>query len=173
MDLEEILNTQFTKVKTAKLFNVRIGLLGGLIMGGMAAGINSIHGPYEAIKGGLHQFTYTFLLGGFFTGLCGKLSRNISDPEKAQMVATILPTILTTSATYAWHNYKGTAEPFLTTIPTLIAAYAGFSWWAKQEIKQKHNINLGSIFNNKYVNNRYINNRYTMGLANIAYSICK
>lgn len=168
MDLEERIYNKFIKTKTNSLFNWKVGLIGGSGMGIIAAGVNSCNGLYAALEGGLNQFAYTFLVGGIVTGLCGYISRNFDDVDYAQFVSVILPTSFTTIATYLWHSYNGTSEPFLTTLPTFIVAYKGTELWSNMEIRAKSDIRM-----DKFMTNRLINNKYTRYIANMAYGVCK
>ena len=109
-----------------RLINIRLGLVGALIMGTVVFYINYDSDLEPALIAALKQAVYTFLFGGLIIKLCQNLSIRYSSKFKSILIASIIPTLMATAATYVVHQTKGTPKPIASTIPTVFISIPGF-----------------------------------------------
>jgi len=108
-------------------------------MGGIVFFINLDHGWTASTIAGLKQWIYTFLFGGAIIRL---LEYTIDKTKNIQcniLISVFLISALTSALIYAVHSLKGTPEPFLSTVPTLLMAPPGFFVLALKFKKEQEN----------------------------------
>lgn len=113
--------------------SIRYGLAGALFLGILVFGINYFDAKdiTSASTAALKQSAYTFIFGGYVSALCERLT------SKGQFVKGILiPATIAIIATYTVHSMKGTPNPELSTIPTIIFAPLGFLFIARNKKKE-------------------------------------
>lgn len=106
--------------------NLKMGLLGALIMGAIVWGINSGHGWWPASTAAMKQAAYTLLFGGILIKILDTVAVKIKNKYLAVISATLLVSTITIVLVYIVHNFKGTPMPFESTLPTIIMAPPGF-----------------------------------------------
>ncbi len=109
-----------------KYIDVPMAIIGALFMGTLVWLVNADHGPLWASVAALKQAAYTFCFGGFVVKMCKNLATGIRGRGPALLAATLLPGSFAVTATLIVHNMRGTPEPFLSTVPTMIMAPLGF-----------------------------------------------
>lgn len=113
--------------------SIRYGLAGALFLGVMVFGINyyDANSVSMALTAALKQSAYTFIFGGYVSALCERYTSN------GQFVKGVLiPSTIAIVATYTVHSLKGTPNPELSTIPTIIFAPLGFLFIANNKRKE-------------------------------------
>lgn len=118
-------------------FNPKLGAVGAIIMGGAVYFANKDYGFDIAMIPTLKQATYTFLLGGVFS----KIAENVSTSPKfernlGKILGTAIPSLITAALTYGVHSLKGTPDPEISTLPTLLISPAGFYYIAHSSRKK-------------------------------------
>jgi len=102
----------------------KMGTAGAFVMGGVVYGVNIEHGPLGAGTAALKQAAYTFLFGGAIARMCQHLA---TAPARAALAwAVLLPSSTAVAATWLLHQLRGTPEPGLSTLPTLLLAPPSF-----------------------------------------------
>jgi hypothetical protein len=109
-----------------RFINVKMGLAGALIMGGIVWLINMSHGWWPATTAALKQAAYTFLLGGILIKILDTIAVKIKNKYLAITLATLMVSVVTIILVYIVHNMRGTPRPFESTLPTVIMAPPGF-----------------------------------------------
>lgn len=109
-----------------RFINVKIGLIGAFIMGGIVWFINMGFGWWPATTAALKQFAYTFLLGGILIRILDTIATKINNRYAAITVAALSVSAFTIILVYLVHSMKGTPRPFESTLPTIIMAPPGF-----------------------------------------------
>jgi hypothetical protein len=102
------------------------GLFGAIFMGSVVYAINMHHGWQHGLSAGLKQATYTFFFGGIILKIGERLAVKTTNRTMGIVWATIVPSILAISATFALHSLRGTQEPLLSTVPTIVTAFPAF-----------------------------------------------
>ena len=110
----------------SRFINIKMGLAGALIMGGIVWFINISYGWWPATIAALKQAPYTFLLGGILIKLLDTIAISIKKRYLAVIVATLTVSVVTIILVYIVHSMKGTPRPFESTLPTIIMAPPGF-----------------------------------------------
>ena len=108
----------------------RMGLLGAMSMGTIVYWINMDHGMMPALIAATKQGFYTFFFGALFVRLAENIASNIENRTIAVLTGGLVPALLTSLLTYLLHAFKGTPEPFYSTIPTLMLGLMSFSTWS-------------------------------------------
>lgn len=106
-----------------KYVSIRYGLTGAVFLGVMVFTINYLDSKSVALSltAALKQAAYTFLFGGYVSALCERYTEN-----KKYILAVLIPSGIAITATFLVHSLKGTPNPILSTLPTMIFAPAGF-----------------------------------------------
>jgi len=120
-----------------KYFDVKIGSLCGLVMGGIVYYINKDHGMTQASIAAAKQATYTFLIGGSMTSMCEYLVNYFRNSYIARTISTVIPSAITILLTYGIHSLKGTPEPFESTVPTILLGPPAFAFWSHKKRLEK------------------------------------
>ena len=118
----------------------RIGLLAGLFLGSIVFVINHPHGLLLATTSALKQGAYTFLAGGLIARNNENLALRLREPWASLLLATFVSSCLAIGLTYFLHSLRGTAEPFFSTVPTMLFAPPSFfvlAWRAQVEERRK------------------------------------
>jgi hypothetical protein len=110
----------------SRFINLKMGLAGAFIMGGIVWFINMGFGWWPATTAALKQFAYTFLLGGILIKILDTIAVRISNRYIAVIVASISVSVFTIILVYIVHSMKGTPRPFESTLPTIAMAPPGF-----------------------------------------------
>jgi hypothetical protein len=113
-----------------RYINLKIGLIGALIMGSIVFIINMEHGWFLSTTAAMKQGLYTFFFGGIIVKLLEYLLRKITNPYLSIPVSVLVISGFTSLLVYGIHSLKGTPEPLLSTIPTLLMAPPGFLFLA-------------------------------------------
>ena len=120
--------SRFTRAQ--QLLDVRSGVIGGSFLAAVVWGINASHGALPATTAALKQFVYTFFMGALIMRFCTRIALRSGPPSLRLALATLLPSLVTVSATYAVHSLRGTPEPLLSTLPAAILSPPSFAIWA-------------------------------------------
>lgn len=115
----------------------RMAVLGALFLGGAVFAINyAEHGLRGASTAAAKQAAYTFFVGGFVTRTCERFA--IRGPRKWPAVArgTAVASAIALALTYGVHSLRGTPEPLLSLLPTLVAAPPAFVAWGLRKRAQ-------------------------------------
>lgn len=123
-----------------KYFDLKLGLISGLLMGVIVFFINWDHGIGNGLIAASKQAFYTFIAGGIMMRMTENIASQFSNDFVALFSAVFIPTTIAVTLTYLLHSIKGTPEPLNSTIPTMLLAPIGFLWWAVQKRKQLKNI---------------------------------
>jgi len=118
--------------------NLYAAIFGGSFLASVVFYINHEYGAGPASIAASKQFVYTFFFGGMFARLCEVLSLKLDQAFFAIVNATAFCTLLAGCATFFVHSLKGTPEPWLSTLPTLITSPPGFvllGWWTQRNHK--------------------------------------
>ena len=118
----------FTRINhlIRKYLNIKFGLIGALFMGSIVFLINSNHSWIQAGFAGLKQAAYTFLFGGIIIRMLEILLVKIDNKFLSIPLSVIIVSAITIILVYIVHSLKGTPEPVLSTLPTVIMAPPGF-----------------------------------------------
>lgn len=109
-----------------RFINVKFGLAGAIVMGSIVFFINLDHGWEISAIAGLKQFAYTFLFGGVIIKLLENIILKIDNKNLAVLYSVVTVSIVTIVLIFLVHSMKGTPEPFLSTLPTILMAPPGF-----------------------------------------------
>ena len=112
-----------------KHYDLKMGLLGAVVMGGVVYWVNADHGFWAAIPAGLKQAFYTAIAGGFLSRLCENTACHYDNKVAGVIMGMLVPSALAIIMTYIVHMIKGTPEPFNSTVPTMVLAPISFWWW--------------------------------------------
>lgn len=120
-----------------KYINIKVGLIGALIMGSIVFAVNMKHGWLLATTAGLKQGLYTFLFSGIIVKLLDYLVKKIKNPHLSIPISVLAISGFTSLLVYLVHSLKGTPEPFLSTLPTILMAPPGFLFLAKRTKREQ------------------------------------
>lgn len=109
-----------------KYINPKIGLIAALIMGSIVFIINMKHGWFLSTTAAFKQGIYTFFFSGFIVKLLEYLVKKIKNPYLSIPASVLVISGFTSLLVYAVHSLKGTPEPLLSTVPTILMAPPGF-----------------------------------------------
>jgi len=107
-----------------------MGLLGAVFMGILVYLINIDYGVLPALLAAGRQAMYTFFFGALFVRMAENIAINKEDRFLAIFLGGIVPALLTTLLTYCLHAFRGTPEPFYSSIPTFLLGSMSFSTWS-------------------------------------------
>jgi hypothetical protein len=110
----------------SRFINLRMGIAGAIIMGGIVWFINMSAGWWPATTAALKQAAYTFLLGGILIKILDTLVMKIQNKYLAILTATLTVSLVTITLVYIVHSMKGTPRPMESTLPTIFMAPPGF-----------------------------------------------
>jgi hypothetical protein len=113
----------------SRAIDYRMAWLGAAAMGSIVLLVNSPHGIASASVAALKQAVYTFFFAGLITRACERLAIMEKDRRVAMALAIVIPSLMAIGFTYIVHSMRGTPEPFLSTLPTILLAPPGFAWW--------------------------------------------
>lgn len=119
-----------------RYFDPIAGLIGSLVVSLIVLWINAHHGMNLAYVAALKQFIYTFFMGGIVAKVCENIAVNLNPTMKAVLLAVLVPSVFTVCLTYLLHSMKGTPEPFLSTLPTIILAPIITIYWSLKKRKE-------------------------------------
>jgi len=128
----------FFSVYIKRFINIKFGLAGAFVMGGIVFFINLEHGWILSTTAGLKQWIYTFFFGGIIIKLLERLLSKFGNKFVSISFSVIIVSLVTILLIFFVHSLKGTPEPFLSTIPTILMAPPGFLFLA---LKFKRNQN--------------------------------
>ena len=107
-----------------------MGLVGALFLGSIVLFINLDYGFNAAWPAAVKQGVYTFFAGGFLMRFTENLSIKWENKITSYFLAVLIPVTISVLLTFGVHSLKGTPEPWLSTLPTVILSPPGFFWWA-------------------------------------------
>lgn len=113
----------------SRVIDYRMAWLGAAAMGSIVLLVNLPHGIASASVAALKQAIYTFFFAGLITRACERLAVMEKDRRVALALAIVIPSLMAIGFTYIVHSMRGTPEPFLSTLPTILLAPPGFAWW--------------------------------------------
>ena len=119
--------------------NLYAAIFGGSFLASIVFYINHEYGASAASLAATKQFVYTFFCGGMIARLCEVISLKIDQGIFAILSAALVCTFLAGSATFLVHSLKGTPEPWLSTLPTLVTSPPGIvilAWWTQRNFHQ-------------------------------------
>ena len=109
-----------------KYIDLKVGFFGALLMGGIVFVINMKHGWVLSTTAGLKQGIYTFFFGGVIVKLLEYCIMKIKNQTLSIPLSVFSISLLTTFLVFLVHSLRGTPEPFLSTIPTILMAPPAF-----------------------------------------------
>ncbi len=111
-----------------RYIDYKMAIAGALFMGMVVylVNVNRDHDVFWASVAAAKQATYTFFFGGFVTRACENLAVGIRRAWLAISASVLLPSTFAICATLVVHHMKGTPEPMLSTLPTMIFAPPSF-----------------------------------------------
>ena len=114
----------------ARHIDPKMAVLGALFLGGAVFALNYVdHGVAGASTAAAKQALYTFFVGGFVTRTCERIAVRGAQRWRAIALGTAVATAIAVGLTFALHNLRGTPEPMLSMIPTLVAGPPTFVAW--------------------------------------------
>jgi hypothetical protein len=113
-----------------EFFDVRSGLVGGILLAGCVWFINASHGAEAATTAALKQFAYTFVMGALIMRLCTRLALAGESKPRALTLAIALPSLATIGATFLVHSLRGTPETVFSTLPVAVLSPPAFAVWS-------------------------------------------
>ena len=108
---------------------------GAVVLGGVVFWINHEHGVSGATTAALKQATYTFFAAGFIAKNNERLACRLDNKALSLLLAVGVSSSIAIALTYLVHSLKGTPEPLLSTVPTMLMAPPGFlalGWRARK-----------------------------------------
>jgi len=120
-----------------KFINLKFGLIGAFLMGGIVFIINLEHGWQLSAIAGLKQWMYTFLFGGVIIRLLEYLLSITKSWKRNRLFSVAIISTFTSLLVFFVHSLKGTPEPLLSTIPTILMSPPGFLYLATK-FEKKH-----------------------------------
>lgn len=114
------------------VINLKMGLAGALVMGIIVFFINFSYGWLPACTAAAKQGLYTFLFGGAIIRLLEWMLTQIKNRALSIGISVGVVSLLSCMLVFLVHTFKGTPEPFYSTLPTIIMAPPGFLWLAFQ-----------------------------------------
>jgi len=124
---------QSVKAFGSRYIDYRMAWLGAAGMGLIVWLVNLSHGIQAALVAASKQAAYTFFFAGLVTRTCERLAVTYRDPKAAYPLAILIPSAMAIGMTYIVHSLKGTPEPFLSTLPTILLAPPAFLWWGRKK----------------------------------------
>ncbi len=121
----------FRRVKEfgARYVDYRMAWVSGGFMGLVVWLVNLSHGAGPAMIAATKQGVYTFLFAGLMMRTCERLAVMDRPRPVALGLSVLVPSAMAIGFTYIMHSLKGTPEPFLSTVPTILIAPPSFVWW--------------------------------------------
>ena len=113
-------------------FDLKTAILGALLMATLVGLVNSGYGMAPALTAAAKQAAYTFFVAGFIMQWCRWLALRNLAPVHAVTLATLLPTLITVVLVYNLHSFKGTPEPFWSTVPVVVLCLVSFFLVSRQ-----------------------------------------
>lgn len=110
----------------SRFINIKMGIAGAIIMGGIVWLINMSAGWWPATTAAMKQAAYTFLLGGILIKILDTIATGIKNKYVAIITATLTVSFVTIILVYFVHSLKGTPRPLESTFPTIFMAPPGF-----------------------------------------------
>ena len=105
----------------------KIAILLGM---GTASGLANIdHGALAMLTAGLKQLAYSGASSVVILSFYNNLAKRFGKTLPEELIPILVPAATTIAANYGIHNLKGTAEPLLSSMPTIITAAIGFPLW--------------------------------------------
>ena len=120
-----------------KYINLKFGLAGAFLMGGIVFFINLDHGWKLSTLAGAKQWIYTFFFGGMIIKLLEVALDKTKSYKYSSTISVLLISAITSILVYLVHSIKGTPEPFYSTLPTVILSPPGFLYIASKVKKTK------------------------------------
>ncbi len=136
----------FGKIKqiTSRFLNIRMAIVGSLLLGSLVFYINYSHGIIGATYAALKQACYTFFFAGLIIRSNEAIARNATGQWQGLWLATISSSFMSIGFTLGLHNLRGTPEPLLSTVPTLLLAPPGFAILAWREQRRATQLQASS-----------------------------
>lgn len=110
-------------------------IAGAALLGSIVFWLNSAHGAALATSAALKQATYTFFAAGFIAKNNERLARRLAHPAASLLLATSVSSCLAIGLTFLVHSVKGTPEPLLSTMPTVLVgppSFLALAWRARR-----------------------------------------
>ena len=130
MALEQVM----VEPETTRINSFLTSAAGGVVTGGVVAGVNHAHGVKEMVYAGGRQFLYTLLIGGVGIWLTRRAQqrnkKRFSGLVRTVIDATTGPTAFTFGVNWAYHAALGTPEAFYSALATGAMAVATFAPYA-------------------------------------------
>lgn len=131
----------FIKTKTFlnHYVNFKLGLAGGLFLGCVVFYINLSHGYPLALAAASKQAAYSFLFAGLITRNNEKLALRGEQSWLTVIFAAGISSSIAIGLTFIVHNLKGTPEPLMSTLPTMLTApfsFAALAWREQQKTNE-------------------------------------
>ena len=123
--------------------NLKMGAIGGVLMGSVAYYPNLSYGFDVAIIPALKQFVYTLIVGGSLVRITERISVSMPQRGLSIFLAFMTPTAITAVLITSIHVLKGTPNPLETILYTVLAAPPGFIFVAFYT-RRKHDNSLAN-----------------------------
>lgn len=118
-----------------KHINYRMAVVAAAALGGIVFAINYSHGAPIALVAAGKQATYTFFVAGFITRYNENLAVLLENRWLSLAMAVTVSSCLAIGLTYLVHSLKGTPEPIMSTLPTIVSGPPSLlllAWRAQQ-----------------------------------------
>ena len=106
--------------------NYGMAFAGAFFLGVTVFVINYPHGVPLALVAAAKQATYTFFVAGFITRNSERIAVMLDNRHLSLLLSVVVSTAIAVGLTYLVHSLRGTAEPLLSTIPTMITGPLAF-----------------------------------------------
>jgi hypothetical protein len=118
-------------------FDLKSALAGAVVMGGIVGAINAGHGVSAMFGAGLGQGVYTFFFAGLVMQHCRWLAKRALPPQRAVLLATVWPTLLTVVLVYLFHRYLDTPEAAWSTVPPGVLGFFLFLATSRKVVSER------------------------------------
>lgn len=110
--------------------DLKMAVLGAIALGGAVFAINYLdHGWVGASTAAAKQALYTFFVGGFVTRTSERFATRGEHKWPAVGLGAVVSASIAVGLTFLLHSMRGTPEPVLSTLPTLLSAPPALIVW--------------------------------------------
>jgi len=116
----------------------KMAVAGAAFLGGAVFAINYVeHGVLGASTAAAKQALYTFFVGGFVTRTCERISVRGERRWLSVAAGVAAASAIAFALTFLLHSLRGTPEPLLSMIPTVLSAPPALAVWGLRKRRQQ------------------------------------